>query len=99
MGFPYISNGLPRVAAWTCVLAIVFGSLSACPSAAFTDFSRQTTRRIDDEQGSPSLHMQGACTASQSWLVMQGLFDSIPEKLFRSDISSTELRNKGAGLG
>ncbi|CAK0738768.1 hypothetical protein CVIRNUC_001090 [Coccomyxa viridis] len=27
-----------------------------------------------------------------------GLFESIPEQLFRSDISSTELRNKGAGL-
>ena len=28
----------------------------------------------------------------------QGLFESIPEALFRSDISSTELRNKGEGL-
>jgi len=30
--------------------------------------------------------------------MLQGLFDSIPENLFRSDISSTELRKKGAGL-
>lgn len=29
---------------------------------------------------------------------LQGLFESIPEALFRSDISSTELRNKGEGL-
>jgi hypothetical protein len=29
---------------------------------------------------------------------MQGLFESIPEDLFRNDISSTELRQKGAGL-
>ena len=35
---------------------------------------------------------------SELCLMLQGLFDSIPENLFRSDISSTELRNKGAGL-
>ena len=29
---------------------------------------------------------------------MQGLFASIPEKLFRSDISSTDLRKMGKGL-
>ena len=30
--------------------------------------------------------------------MLQGLFESIPEALFRSDISSTELRKKGEGL-
>ena len=29
---------------------------------------------------------------------MQGLFETIPESAFRSDISSTELRNAGKGL-
>ena len=39
----------------------------------------------------------GGLFSGHGWL-LQGLFESIPEELFRSDISSTELRNKGEGL-
>ena len=49
------------------------------------------TEKQDASSGRP-------CTLAVSLCVEQGLFESISEELFRSDVSSTELRERGVVL-